>query len=1080
MAPSLSSTHSKPLRGLFYLMAGFLLIAYCGAVARHWIETRRDAEASLHYLNTTLVQNTRTTLRNYGLILRGIGTELVEKGTLDTPENGLALFERIRSIDPGMAGFGLARTDGQLILVSGIPPGAPLPNLVQQSETRESFLKSLQTGKLEIGRPYYMTLLKEWVIPVRVPLLDAQGGPTAVMTAGYPIEGGHSLLANATLPPNTATMLLRDDGYMQYFHPLPPGRRERILYGCFTRKAAPSTLERLSAQNPSKDSLLLNMPNLGGWHLVVHERIPEYGLNASALVPLGALLHEWLQRLIAPTLLFAAFLLGATLVYRRAVRRQTAADAAVARLSDWRETVLDSAQYSIISTDPAGVIVSFNATAERMLGYRADEMIGRATPERIHDAAEVAQRAIELSQALGERIEPGFEVFVARARRGETEERDWTYVRRDGSRFPVRLSVSALHAPDGHIEGFLGIAADLSAHKAAEAALLESRQTLIERNASLRAINQLSNRIHASLELDDILREAIDALAGLSHAPHIAIYLLSDDGNRLDLAASSGFDATFLDLTRSIPLTGSLCGEAVSSRRIIVSDDFGHDDRIQPNLRSCLASVGLRTGLVAPLVYHDQVLGGINIVYRERHAFSDIEIETFGALSNTVALAIANSRHVISLAFQARHDSLTHLPNRAVLHAEFGERVTNRGSGAAALMLLDLDRFKEVNDTLGHHVGDQLLTQIGPRLESALHERDALVCRLGGDEFALLIPDIGDETEAVALARHLRASLRAPFVIQGIALQIGASIGVAVHPLHGDTSHDLLRAADVAMYQAKQAGIGVAAYDRTCDTHSPERLTLAVELAHAVDNGELVLHYQPKLDLASRRVVGFEALVRWNNPRHGLLYPADFVHLAEINELIHPFTRTILDLAILDKQRLNARGHGQPIAINLSARNLLDDGLAAHLGRALDEGRTRPGEIELELTETALMQDPDTSTAMLRQLARLGAAVAVDDYGTGYSSLAYLRRLPLAALKIDRSFVSGLADSAQDAIIVRSTVALAHNLGLGVIAEGVENAATADALQVMGCDQAQGYYFSRPLPLDALLDWLDQRTPAPA
>lgn len=1074
MASPPSPPHTKPLRGLFYILVGFLVAAYCVAVGRHAFETHRDAETSLRYLNTTLVQNTRTTLRNYELILRGIGTELVGLDTLNSPESGRALFERIRTIDPGMAGFGLARTDGQLLLISGVPAGVALPNLLLQPETHDSFLKSLQSRKLEIGRPYFMKLLKQWVIPVRVPILDARGDPIAVMTAGYPIEGGNSLLANATLPAHTSTVLLRDDGYIQYFHPLPAGDRQTVLRRYFSQQAAPGTLLALSQLKTTQGTLLMNLPRLGGYHLVAFERIGEYGLTSGAVIPLSTLVRNWLGRLVLPTFMLLAFLIGATLVYRRALRRQIASDATVARLSDWRQAVLDSAQYSMISTDTRGVIVSFNAAAERMLGYRADEMIGHATPERFHDATEVSLRAAELRRELGIALEPGFEAFVARARRGETDEREWTYIRRDGSRFPVRLSVSALHAPDGRIEGFLGIAADLSAHKAAEAALLESRRALIERNDSLRVINHLSNRIHASLELDDILHEAMEALANLSHAPHIAIYLLSDDGNRLELAASSGFNDAFLELTRHIPITGSLCGQAVSEKQIMICEDFREDPRIQPYLRENLASVGLRTGMVAPLVYHDQALGGINVVYGERHAFSEIEIDTFSAFSNTVALAIANSRHVVKLAYQARHDSLTRLPNRSVLHHDFVERIGAAHTPTSALMLLDLDRFKEVNDTLGHHVGDLLLTQIGPRLEAGLAGHDSLICRLGGDEFALLIPGIADDEAAVRLAQRVKTTLREPFVIQGIALQIGASIGVAVYPTHGDTSHDLLRAADVAMYQAKQSGAGVAVYDRDFDTYSPERLTLAVELAHAVENGELVLHYQPKLDLASRRVTGFEALVRWRNPRHGLLYPAAFVHLAEMNEVIHPFTRSILDLAVADKQRLNAHGHTQPIAINLSARNLLDDRFTAHLKQALDAGLVSTGEIEIELTETALMQDPDTSAAVLRDLSRLGSSIAVDDYGTGYSSLAYLRRLPLSALKIDRSFVSGMVDNSQDAIIVRSTIALAHNLGLGVIAEGVETAAAADMLRSMGCDQVQGYYYSKPLPLDELLDWLDQ------
>jgi EAL domain-containing protein (putative c-di-GMP-specific phosphodiesterase class I) len=282
------------------------------------------------------------------------------------------------------------------------------------------------------------------------------------------------------------------------------------------------------------------------------------------------------------------------------------------------------------------------------------------------------------------------------------------------------------------------------------------------------------------------------------------------------------------------------------------------------------------------------------------------------------------------------------------------------------------------------------------------------------------------------------------------------------------------------MYQAKKLSAGAVVYDRSYDTHSPERLALAGELTHALQNGEMVLHYQPKLDIASRQIVGFEALVRWQHPRLGLLYPDAFIHLVEMNEVVHPFTQTVLNLALTDKRRLHDLGYPQPVAINLSARNLMDGRFAAHLERAIVDSGLPHQEIELELTETALMHDPDSSVALLRAIAATGVNIAVDDFGTGYSSLAYLRRLPLMALKIDRSFVIGMADNAQDATIVRSTVALAHGLGLKVIAEGVETAKLLGMLKEMGCDQAQGYYLGRPLPLDELIDWLKQTAPLDA
>jgi len=1067
-------------RGLFRLLIGFALLSYTFSLTWHWYDGRRDTDTQLQYIRSTLVENTRTMLRNHELFLRGLGNELVALGALDKPANGRALIERMGAIDPGLAALGLARPDGQLLLVTGIPDDTALPNLLQRAETRDSFRKSLSTGRLQIGRPYFMPVLKRWVSPVRVPILDAEGNTLAVMTAGYAIEGGTALLADTVLPPDVEIALLRDDHYLQLLQPLPAGPRQAVYEKVYQQPIHTKTIQQIAALKSSEGITTIDLPRLDGGHHVAYARIAEYGITAAAFVPSQTILFGWLQRVALPTLLLLASMFGGTLIYRRALTRQAESDAVVARLLGWQKAVLDGADYSIISTDTAGTIISFNAAAERMLGYRADEMIGKANPGIFHDPDEVRQRAAELSQELGELIEPGFDVFVAKARRGGADEREWLHLHKDGRRFPVRLSITALHGPSGEIEGFLGIAADISPRKKAEAELAQSRQALIEGNESLRLINQLSTHLHASLALDDILKETMNALLGLSHAPNIAIYLQDAEGAQLDLVASHGFDPGLLRQITRISVAGSLCGLALSHQHALVSEHFATDSRLHADIRNALGAAGLHAGVSIPITYNKQALGCLSLLYRERKSFSATELETLNAFSNAVALAITNSRHVISLAFQARHDSLTQLPNRTVLHQELLERIESQPGKTAALLLLDLDRFKEINDTLGHHIGDQLLTGIGPRLEQTLAGLHSLICRLGGDEFAILLTGLDDRNAVIEWAQHLTDALRRPFMIEGVALQIGGSIGVAFYPEHGDNSHALLRAADVAMYQAKKLSAGVVVYDRSYDTHSPERLALAGELTHALQNGEMVLHYQPKLDIASRQIIGFEALARWQNPRLGMLYPDAFIHLVEMNEVIHPFTQTILNLALTDRRRLHDLGYMQPVAINLSARNLMDGRFAANLEHAITRFDLPHQEVELELTETALMHDPDSSVALLQSIAATGVNIAVDDFGTGYSSLAYLRRLPLSALKIDRSFVMGMADSSQDATIVRSTVALAHGLGLKVIAEGVENARLLGMLQEMGCDQAQGYYLSRPLPLDELIAWLRQTTPITA
>jgi diguanylate cyclase (GGDEF)-like protein len=448
-------------------------------------------------------------------------------------------------------------------------------------------------------------------------------------------------------------------------------------------------------------------------------------------------------------------------------------------------------------------------------------------------------------------------------------------------------------------------------------------------------------------------------------------------------------------------------------------------------------------------------------------------LEVFAA---NISTGFANVYLFQRLNFLAYYDTLTGLSNRMRLHEQAKSIIeaANEQGRYVSLLLLDLDRFKEVNDTLGHHVGDALLAQIGPRLRTALANVPSLVTRLGGDEFAVLLNGLESVDEAVTWAECLRAALTQTFEVHGMALQIGASIGVARYPEHGEDSHALLRAADVAMYQAKCRNAGVMLYSQEFDAYTPERLAIITDLGQAVRGGQLMLHYQPKVDLRSDRIVGFEALVRWRHPRLGLLYPDAFVHLAEMSEVIQPFTHAVMDIALDNIRQLHELGHRYPVAINLSARNLMDSNGLAVLVESIERHGVSYSDIELELTETALMHDPESAGKLLDRIAALGVRLSVDDFGTGYSSLAHLRRLPLYALKIDRSFVRDMANNAQDATIVRSTIALAHNLGLKVTAEGVEDAATLAMLREMGCDEVQGYYLCEPLPLEELTPWLNK------
>ncbi|HEV8681837.1 MAG TPA: EAL domain-containing protein [Actinomycetota bacterium] len=427
--------------------------------------------------------------------------------------------------------------------------------------------------------------------------------------------------------------------------------------------------------------------------------------------------------------------------------------------------------------------------------------------------------------------------------------------------------------------------------------------------------------------------------------------------------------------------------------------------------------------------------------------------------------------------YQALHDALTDLPNRVLFHDRVQQaiRASQRERSSVAVMIMDLDHFKEINDTLGHHNGDRLLQQVGLRLRGVLRESDT-VARLGGDEFGILLPQVSDAATATTVAAKVLKGLEDPLMVDGLALDITASIGIAICPQHGEDVDVLLRRADVAMYVAKASHSGYEVYTVRRDRYSPGRLALAGELRRALRDNELVLHFQPKVELRSGRVAGVEALLRWHHPRRGLLPPDEFVPLAEHTGLMRPLTLYVLDAALGECRTLHDLGLPVSVSVNLSARNLSDLGLPDEVVRLLHKWDIDPRFLELEITETSLMVDPARAMDVLARLSARRIRLSIDDFGTGYSSLAFLRQLPVDEIKIDKSFVMNMLSDENDAVIVRSTIDLGRNLGLRVVAEGVESEEIWDRLAVMGCDLAQGHYLAEPMPPEALAAWLQSTT----
>jgi len=444
----------------------------------------------------------------------------------------------------------------------------------------------------------------------------------------------------------------------------------------------------------------------------------------------------------------------------------------------------------------------------------------------------------------------------------------------------------------------------------------------------------------------------------------------------------------------------------------------------------------------------------------------------YGALYRIVAGASGRlRRQADENQHQARHDSLTGLPNRAWFHDQTEAMLGDHRRGAStAVMIMDLDRFKEVNDTLGHHSGDLLLQAAASRIRRAVRESD-VVSRLGGDEFAVVLPDASREA-AAEVATRVHDTLLESFSVSGATVDIEASIGIALFPEHASDVATLLQRADIAMYKAKDTHAGHVFYSQELDHGSPSQLSLLGELRRAIENEELVLHYQPKAALGSGDVTHVEALVRWQRPEHGLVPPADFIPLAEHTGLIKQLSSYVLDSALRQLRGWLDSGLDLCVAVNLSARNLLEADLPDQIAELLLARRVPADRLILEITESTIMADPARSLSVLTRLSEMGIRLSIDDFGVGYSSLSYLKQLPVDEIKIDRSFVAQMDDDEDDAFIVRSTIDLGRNLGLNVVAEGVETEAVWEELGELGCDYAQGWFLGRPMPAADLAEWL--------
>ena len=490
--------------------------------------------------------------------------------------------------------------------------------------------------------------------------------------------------------------------------------------------------------------------------------------------------------------------------------------------------------------------------------------------------------------------------------------------------------------------------------------------------------------------------------------------------------------------------------------------------------RHWLGAAGFKEAMLVPLRRDGDVVGVLTVIDRMGAArgFERADLRLLETVANQASIAARNGELMDRLRHDSLHDALTGIANRVFLQSEVDRLLIELGQGGApfAVAMLDLDSFKEVNDTLGHQHGDALLQEVARRLTVAVDGR-GIVTRFGGDEFAVLLPNCRSDDMVARHCRTVLDFLAPPVELDGTAIDIGASIGVARAPLHGDTCDELVKRADVAMYVAKQAGRDVVIFDQSQDTASPARLALVAALRQAISDESLFIHVQPQLRFDANEVVSVEALVRWSDAERGFVPPDEFIPLAERSGLIRPLTDFVLEQAIAACAEWQQHSPGVAVSVNLSARSLHDDGLDEQIERVLRRHGVPGHLLTLEITESSVMADPAGTLGLLHRLRALGVRLSIDDFGTGYSSLAYLRRLPVQEVKVDRAFVQRMDEEADDAAIVRSIVELARTLDLSVVAEGVENRRAMLLLEEMGCAMVQGYHIARPMPVAEFADW---------
>jgi diguanylate cyclase (GGDEF)-like protein/PAS domain S-box-containing protein len=705
---------------------------------------------------------------------------------------------------------------------------------------------------------------------------------------------------------------------------------------------------------------------------------------------------------------------------------------------------------AFIATDERLVVRVWNKGAERMYGITAEEALGRDAREVIS----LEMRDEELAEALQEIEDTG------RLRVEQVQHHN-----KSGTPFYVDSLTVAMRGERGDTTGYLTINRDITERKRLDE---ERRRT---RSAALRA--DVSTALSEGGTLRGVLQHCTECMVRHLDAAFARIWTLDEEENVLELQASAGMYTHLEGIHSSVPVGELKIGLIAQERQPHLTNAVTSDPRISDR------EWAKREGMVAfaghPLIVENRVVGIMAMF--ARRVLTEDTVESLASVADTIAQGIERRRAEERLRHQAFYDPLTDLPNRRLFVDRLQQalRRTSRTRGRrVAVLFLDLDNFKVINDSLGHELGDKLLVAMAERLRTCLRPEDTLA-RFGGDEFTVLLEEVANPKDAVRVANRVVERFRGPFILDGKEFFATASIGIAMGTAGTKNPEELLRDADTAMYKAKAEGMDYRVFNPQMYLWAVNRLELENDLRRAIEAEEFNLHYQPIVNTESGEVRGVEALVRWNHPERGLLDPREFVPLAEESGLVIPMDEQVLEEAcrqVKEWQEEHPRIPPVLINVNLSARQLQRPGLATTVEEVLQRTGLEATCLSLDITETVYIKALEGNTAALDELKGMGAKISIDDFGVGYSSLSYLKRLPADVLKIDKAFLKGLGEDVENTAIVRMAIELAHTFGMEVVAEGVEDRTQAALLREMGCDMAQGYYFSEPLPSEVAAEFL--------